>query len=89
MRAASALGPKTGMPTCEELLAMKMKEGRRALTFAEVALYAVDERLLWARHDEVNLPFTVSRPPARLHACTPLLSHPVVNGPRNDLCKAA
>ena len=54
IRAARALGPKTGIPTERILLERSQMDGRRH-TFAKVRLYTIDKRLFGPRKDKRDL----------------------------------
>lgn len=64
MRAARALGPKTGIPTRWGEVGLDMdiygrkNDGFEGGTFAEVGFNAIDEGLFRSRKNEIDLPKT-------------------------------
>ena len=54
IRAASAVGPKTGIPTRQTMNEVTCSHTRE-FTFAEISFYTIYKGLLRAREDERNL----------------------------------
>ena len=53
--AASALGPKTGIPTTFKNMDARYRRVKWSRTFSKVGFYTVDKRLLGAWNDEIQL----------------------------------